>query len=255
MVAQLLGSDEMITVKNLTVSYYGKEAVSDVSFSCQPGSLIGIIGPNGSGKSTMIKAILGIIPKDRGQVLIEGKPATENLQDIAYVQQKNDIDWDFPINVLDTVLMGTYPNLGLFKRPKQKQKQMAKESLDRVGMLDYAHRQIGELSGGQQQRVFLARALAQQAKVFFLDEPFVGIDIVSEERIIKILRELKAEGKTLFIVNHDLSKTEAYFDELILLNKSLVAAGPVRDVYVYDTITKAYKANFDIPRATKEESV
>lgn len=242
----------MITVENLTVSYYGKEAISNVSFSCRPGSLIGIIGPNGSGKSTMIKAILGIIPKDRGQVLIDGEPATESLQDIAYVQQKNDIDWDFPINVFDTVLMGTYPNLGLFRRPKKKQKQIVKESLERVGMLEHAEQQIGELSGGQQQRVFLARALAQQAKVFFLDEPFVGIDIVSEERIVKILRELKAEGKTLFIVNHDLSKTEAYFDELILLNKNLVAAGPVREVYVYDTITKAYKANFDIPRVAKE---
>lgn len=239
----------MIKVENLTVSYYGKEAVSDVSFSFGPGTSVGIIGPNGSGKSTMIKAILGIIPKDRGRVLIEGEPVEKRLRDIAYVQQKSDIDWDFPINIFDTVLMGTYPNLGLFRRPKNKHKEIVKQSLERVGMLDYSQRQIGELSGGQQQRVFLARALAQQAKILFLDEPFAGIDVVSEERIAQILGELKAEGKTLFIVNHDLSKTEAYFDDLLLLNGNLVAVGPVSDVYVLETINKAYKANFDIPRA------
>lgn len=242
----------MIKVKNLTASYYGKEVVHDVSFSFPPGTLVGIIGPNGAGKSTLIKAILGIIPKDQGEVFINGKLLNKHLKDVAYVQQKNDIDWDFPINVFDTVLMGTYPKLGLFRRPKKVQQQTARESLERVGMLEYAERQIGELSGGQQQRVFLARALAQQAKVFFLDEPFVGIDMLSEEKIVQILRELKAEGKTLFVVNHDLSKIESYFDDLLLINKELIAAGSVKDIYVYETITKAYKANFNLPRATKE---
>ena len=237
----------MIRVENLTVSYYGQRVVKDVSFSFGPGTLVGIIGPNGAGKSTMIKAILGIIPKENGQVFVDGQPILQRLHQVAYVQQKNDIDWDFPINVFDLVLMGTYPSLGWFRRPKKEHKELAKKCLQRVGMLEYAQRQISELSGGQQQRVFLARALVQQAKVLFLDEPFVGIDSVSEEQMIKILKELKTEGKTIFIVNHDLAKTQAYFDNLLLLNKQLIAAGPTNEVYRFETISKAYKADFNFP--------
>src|SRR5699024_1438844 len=157
-------------------------------------------------KSTMIKGILGLIPRDRGEIYINGKSIEENRRNVAYVSQYNNIDWDFPIDVFNTVLMGTYPSLGLFKRPEQKEKELARQSLKRVNMLDFADNQIGELSGGQRQRVFIARALAQEADVFFLDEPFVGIDMASEERIVKILDELKNQGKTIFVVNHDLSK-------------------------------------------------
>ncbi|HEY4538314.1 MAG TPA: metal ABC transporter ATP-binding protein [Erysipelothrix sp.] len=237
----------MIKVENLYVSYYGNEVVTNVSFEFNEGSLIGIIGPNGAGKSTMIKAILGLIPKDQGKITVFGDDIKKSRSKIAYVPQRNDLDWDFPINVFDTVLMGTYPNLGLFKKPKEAEKNLAKESLIRVGMWDYRDQQIGELSGGQQQRVFLARALAQKAELFFLDEPFVGIDVASEERIVSVLKELRDEGKTVFVVHHDLSKVETYFDELILINKELIDAGSVKDVFVFDKMDKAYASNFGIP--------
>jgi len=238
---------DMIKVENLYVSYYGNEVVTNVSFEFNEGSLIGIIGPNGAGKSTMIKAILGLIPKDQGKITVFGDDIKKSRSKIAYVPQRNDLDWDFPINVFDTVLMGTYPNLGLFKKPKEAEKNLAKESLIRVGMWDYRDQQIGELSGGQQQRVFLARALAQKAELFFLDEPFVGIDVASEERIVSVLKELRDEGKTVFVVHHDLSKVETYFDELILINKELIDAGSVKDVFVFDKMDKAYASNFGIP--------
>ena len=237
----------MIKVDNLSVSYYGVEVVSNVSFEFEDGTLIGIIGPNGAGKSTMIKAILGLIPKDSGVSTVDGEPIELYKKKIAYVPQRSDLDWDFPINVFDTVLMGTYPSLGLFKKPRHNEKELAKDSLERVGMLDYADQQIGELSGGQQQRVFLARALAQQADIFFLDEPFVGIDVDSEKQIIKILKELKADGKTVFVVHHDLSKVESYFDNLILINRELIKAGSVKDVFVYETMAKAYETQLGLP--------
>lgn len=234
----------MIKVENLSVSYYGNEVVSDVSFEFDSGRLIGIIGPNGAGKSTMIKALLNLIPKDKGTVLIDGESIDKKRKQIAYVPQRSDLDWDFPINVFETVLMGTYPSLGLFRKPGDKEKALALKSLERVDMLKYKDEQIGELSGGQQQRVFLARALAQQADLFFLDEPFVGIDIASENNIVEILKELKNEGKTVFVVHHDLSKVETYFDDLVLLNKDLIQAGPVEEVFVFDTMSQAYESNF-----------
>ena len=237
----------MVKVENLSVSYYGKEVVSDISFEFEAGSLIGIIGPNGAGKSTMIKAILDLIPKDSGKVLINGESIDLHKKKIAYVPQRSDLDWDFPINVFDTVLMGTYPSLGLFKKPKKAEKDLAMESLRRVGMADYKKQQIGELSGGQQQRVFLARALAQEADIFFLDEPLAGIDVDSEEQIMKILKELRDNNKTVFVVHHDLSKVEDYFDDLILLNQNLIKAGPVKDVFVYETMAKAYESQFGLP--------
>lgn len=242
----------MIKVKNLYISYHNKEVVSDINFSFDPGSIVGIIGPNGAGKSTMIKGILGIIPIDKGEVSINDIVLNNRRSNLAYVPQKNDLDWDFPINVFDAVLMGTYPNLGLFKRPKEKEKKLVWDALKRVDMLDYSSRQIGELSGGQQQRVFLARALAQKSDIFFLDEPFTGIDMSSEEKIIRLLKELKDEGKTIFIVNHDLSKTEEYFDHLILMNRHLIDAGKVKDVFIYEKISAAYGSNFIIPDFRRE---
>lgn len=230
-----------ISVNNLNVSYADKEVIKNVSFSFQTGKLIGIIGPNGAGKSTMIKAALGLISKKSGTITFEGKSLEAVRKKIAYVPQRSNIDWDFPIIVQDTVLLGTYPKLGVFHRPAKKEKLWAKECLEKVGMADFAKRQIGELSGGQQQRVFLARALAQEAEYFFLDEPFVGIDVSSEKVIIDILKELKEAGKTIFVVHHDLGKVEAYFDDLILLNGELVGAGPVREVFCNEKIQQAYQ--------------
>lgn len=242
----------MIKVENLSVSYSGLTVVSDVNFAFSKGSLVGIIGPNGAGKSTMIKAILGLIPKDSGKVLVDNKNISEAKSKVAYLAQRNDIDWDFPINVFDTVLMGTYPSLGLFKKPKEKERALALDSLKRVKMDHYTDQQIGELSGGQQQRVFLARALAQDADIFFLDEPFVGVDANSEREIIDLLKELRDQGKLVFVVNHDLAKIEDYFDELILINKEVIEIGSVKDVYVYETMAKAYESELSIPRMVGE---
>lgn len=236
----------LIKVKNLTVSYYGNQVVKDISFSIETGNLIGIIGPNGAGKSSLMKAILGLVPRDYGEVTIEGRSVEEVRENIAYVPQRNNIDWDFPIIVQDTVLLGTYPKLGLFRRPKKKDKEWAYHCLEKVGMQDFSKRQISELSGGQQQRVFLARALAQQADYFFLDEPFVGIDVASEQTIIRILKDLRDEGKTVFVVHHDLSTVEDYFNELILMNRELIKSGPVQTVLEPETMTKAYQLDFQL---------
>ncbi|MEC5425342.1 metal ABC transporter ATP-binding protein [Virgibacillus sp. C22-A2] len=230
-----------IAVENLNVSYYGKDAVKDVTFSIQPGSLVGIIGPNGAGKSTLLKAVLGLIPKDKGHIEILNKSMQHVKKDIAYVPQRNNIDWDFPISVLDTVLIGRYPRLGVFRKPKKEDKEIALDCLEKVDMLEFKDKQIGELSGGQQQRVFLARALAQDAEVFFLDEPFVGIDISSEETIITILKELRDQGKTILVVHHDLSKAKDYFQQLILINQVLIEFGNVDVVMHPETIARAYQ--------------
>lgn len=232
---------ESIIVNNISVSYDGNEAVKDVSFSFDSGNLIGVLGPNGAGKSTLMKAMLGLIPKDHGDVRIGTKTIDMMRKNIAYVPQRSNIDWNFPIIVKDTVLLGTYPRVGLLRRPRKADKEWAMECLRKVEMEEFANRQIGELSGGQQQRVFLARALAQNADYFFLDEPFVGIDVSSEEVIIDILRQLKAAGKIVFVVHHDLSKVKTYFDELVLINKVLIDAGPVDKVFQSDNMAKAYE--------------
>lgn len=243
----------MIKVEGLSVSYSGKEVVSNVGFEFDKGSLIGIIGPNGAGKSTMIKALLGLIPKDSGKVTVDGKPVSECKESIAYVAQRNNVDWDFPINVFDTVLMGTYPSLGVLRKPRAKEKEIAKAALLRVDMWDFRNQQIGQLSGGQQQRVFIARALAQNADIFFLDEPFVGVDAKSEKDIVDLLKEIRDEGKLVFVVNHDLSKVEDYFDDLILMNREIVDIGKVSDVFVYETMTKAYESELAMPHLLVSE--
>lgn len=230
-----------LKVKNLSVSYGKTQAIKDITFSMDTGRLIGIVGPNGSGKSTIIKAILDLVHIDQGEIEILGSSLNKVRKEIAYQPQHSNIDWDFPIIVKDTVLLGTYPKLGLFKRPGKKEKDWAMQCLEKVGMEDYSERQIGELSGGQQQRVFLARALAQKAECFFLDEPFVGIDVSSEEVIINILRELRDKGKTVFVVHHDLMKVESYFDDLIVVNKTLIGAGPVETVFQPGIMKEAYQ--------------
>ncbi|WP_438314501.1 metal ABC transporter ATP-binding protein [Sporosarcina sp. FA9] len=229
-----------VEVRDLSVSYFGEEALTKVNFTIPKGALAGIIGPNGAGKSTLLKAILNLIPKSGGEITILGSPLKEVRKQIAYVPQRSAIDWDFPIRVKEAVLIGTYPSIRFLKRPGRKEKEFALKCLEKVDMLEFQNRQIGELSGGQQQRVFLARALAQQTDLFLLDEPFVGIDVASEEVIVRILKELRDAGKTIIVVHHDLSKAEKYFDELLLLNKELISSGDVNDVFTPKNIAKAY---------------
>lgn len=229
-----------IDVNNLTVAYQHKKAIENVSVSIQPGKITGIIGPNGAGKSTFLKAVIGLIKSETGQVGVGGQSLDTIRKRIAYVEQRSAIDLTFPIKVDETVLLGTFPNLGLFRRPKKAQKEKVLESLKQVKMEDFAKRQIGNLSGGQLQRVFIARALAQEADIIFLDEPFVGIDMVSEKLIVDLLKELRDQGKTIVIVHHDLHKTREYFDNLIILNKTLVAEGSVNQTFTTENIQAAY---------------
>ncbi|MBB5174223.1 metal ABC transporter ATP-binding protein [Texcoconibacillus texcoconensis] len=232
-----------VQVKNLSVSYYGHTALEDISFEASPKQLIGIIGPNGAGKSTLIKAIMGMVSKNDGEVTALGQSISKVRKRIAYVPQRSMIDFDFPVLVEDVVVMGSYPHLKWWKRPGKKEREIALDCLRQVGMLEYRKRQIGELSGGQQQRVFLARALAQDGDVFFLDEPFAGIDVSSENIIIDLLRKLRDEGKTIFVVHHDLSKVEEYFDSLMLLNKKLIGYGDKAKVFQPDLVSEAYNGN------------
>lgn len=230
-----------LELKNVHVSYSGKSAIQGINFSVKTGNVLGIIGPNGAGKSTLLKALLKLVAIDQGTIQIFGKSLEENREKIAYVPQRSQFDWDFPIHVLDAVLMGTYPKLGVFKRPQKKEREIAYECLKKVEMEHFHNRQIGELSGGQQQRVFLARALAQNAELFLLDEPFVGIDMVSEETIVKLLKDLRNQGKTVVVVHHDLSKATEYFDELLLLNNELIHSGKPGEVMLPEIMLKAYE--------------
>ncbi|MGX7013490.1 metal ABC transporter ATP-binding protein [Vagococcus silagei] len=229
-----------IEIEQLSVAYQDKIALQNISLNLTSGSITGIIGPNGAGKSTLIKSIVGLIKKESGVVKVDGKPLDDFRKRIAYVEQRSAIDLTFPIRVSEVVLLGTYPKLGLFKRPGKKEKQKVQECLAKVQMTEFADRQIGNLSGGQLQRVFIARALAQDAEIIFLDEPFVGIDMVSEKLIVDLLKELKEAGKMIVIVHHDLHRTREYFDDLVILNKHLVAAGPVEDVFRTKYIQEAY---------------
>ena len=229
-----------IEVEQLSVSYFETTALEDVSLNILSGQLVGIIGPNGAGKSTFIKALMELIPAQAKKITLLGQTIDATRTQIAYVPQRSVIDWDFPIRVLDAVLIGCYPKLGLFKRPNKHHRAFASACLERVGMSEFADRQIGELSGGQQQRVFLARALAQEAELLLLDEPFVGIDVASEQMIIELLRTLRAEGRTIVVVHHDLHKAEDYFDTLMLLNKQLIAVGPPADILTPEWLEPAY---------------
>lgn len=229
-----------IEIKNLTIKYNGKTALNHITLNLKRGSITGIIGPNGAGKSTLIKGIMKLVQINSGSVIINGKTIEKERKNIAYVEQRSAIDLSFPINVFDTVLLGTYPKMRLMQRPGKSQRERAAEALETVKMTPFAKRQIGSLSGGQLQRVFIARALAQDADVFLLDEPFVGIDMVSEELIVKILLSLRDQGKTIAIVHHDLHKVEEYFDDVIILNRSLMSAGSVKETFVMENITAAY---------------
>lgn len=234
----------VMLVENLSIAYGQKRVVENVSLQIAPGKMTGIIGPNGAGKSTFLKGLIGLIPAESGTVTWDGELVQGIRGRIAYVPQRNSVDLTFPITVLDTVLIGTYPQLGLMKWPRKKERQIARDALAQVDMLDFAKRQIGELSGGQLQRVFIARALAQQADIFLLDEPFVGIDMTSEALIVRILQQLRDAGKTMIVVHHDFHKVAGYFDEVILLNEVLVAYGDTTETFTEDNILKTYGQGF-----------
>jgi manganese/zinc/iron transport system ATP- binding protein len=231
-----------LQVRRLTVSYGARPVLWDVDVAFPAGALSAIVGPNGAGKSTLLKAALGLIPSDAGQTLVEGRPVRRARDRVAYVPQRDAIDWDFPITVREVVEMGRYAQTGWFRRVARSDAALVAECLERVGMTDYGARQIGQLSGGQRQRVFIARALAQQAPVMLMDEPFAGVDARTEASILDLLADLRDEGRSIIVVHHDLETVRAAFDWALLLNVRAVAAGPVAEVLTPDTVRSAYGA-------------
>lgn len=229
-----------LEVHDMTVAYHRRPVLWDVDLQVPEGKLVGIIGPNGAGKTTLIKAALGLVPLASGKVEIYGRPYREQRRLIGYVPQRESVDWDFPLTVRDVVLMGTYGRLGWFRRPRRAEREVADRCLEQVGMASFARRQISQLSGGQQQRVFLARALAEEARVYFLDEPFAGVDAATESAIVNLLQTMRSAGKTVFVVHHDLQTVRDYFDYVILLNMRLVACGPVDGTFTPDNLQNTY---------------
>lgn len=237
---QQLPDSAILEVHDLTVSYHKKPVLWSVDFTLPKGVVAGIIGPNGAGKSTLIKAIMGLLPISAGFVKIFDQPIDKVRSRISYVPQRESVDWDFPTSVLEVVLMGRYHKIGLFKSPRKADIDAAQDALAQVKMEGFAKRQIAELSGGQQQRVFLARALAQDADIYFMDEPFAGVDAATEATIIQVLRKMVAHGKTIIVVHHDLQSVREYFDWVILLNMHLVASGPTNKVFTEELLQKTY---------------
>lgn len=233
-------SELALRVKDLTLSYDAEPVVEHVSFDVPQGALVGVLGPNGAGKSTLIKAIVGALRPDAGDIEVLGTQGKHALRRLTYVPQRGSVDWDFPVTVRDVVTQGCLGRVGLFGRISGEEKRIVDEALERVAMTELADRQIGALSGGQQQRVFLGRALAQRGDVYLLDEPFVGVDARTESAIIDVLRMLRDEGRTLLVVHHDLSTVREYFDHVLLLNKKLIAFGPTQEVFLADTLQHAY---------------
>lgn len=229
-----------IQIHDMTIAYHRKPVLWDVDLDVPEGQLVGIIGPNGAGKSTMITAIMDLVPKASGWVRIYGQPYERMRKSIGYVPQRESVDWDFPISALEVVTMGRYGRLGWIRRPRKKDRHIAEEALDKVGMGEYAARQISQLSGGQQQRVFLARALAQDTRIYLMDEPFAGVDAATERAIIDILMELRSRGKTILCVHHDLQTVTRYFDWVIMLNMRVVASGPTSEVFSDENLNKTY---------------
>lgn len=230
----------ILDVHDVTVAYHQRPVLWDVDLVLERPQLAAVVGPNGAGKSTLLKAILGLVPLASGRVEVFGQPVARVRQRIGYVPQRESVDWDFPVSVLDVVLMGTYGELGWFRRPGAVQRRRAMQCLAQVGMESFAGQQIGQLSGGQQQRVFLARALAQQADLYFMDEPMAGVDAATERTIFQVLTELRQAGKTIVAVHHDLRTVPDYFDYVVLLNVRLVAAGPREAVFTPENLRKTY---------------
>ncbi len=231
---------DAVEVHDLTVAYRTQPVLWDVDLTLPAGKLIAIVGPNGAGKSTLLKSMLDLVRPITGWVRIFGEPYAQRRSWVGYVPQRESVDWDFPTNALDVVTMGRYGALGWFRRPGREQREVALRSLDTLGIRHLADRQISQLSGGQQQRVFLARALAQDARLYLMDEPLAGVDATTERAIMALLQELRAEGRTVIAVHHDLQTVAEYFDHVVLLNMRLVAAGPVDDVFTNDNLQRTY---------------
>ena len=229
-----------VEVTDLTVAYADKPVLWDVDLEVPPGVLMAVVGPNGAGKTTLIRAVLGLVQPAAGRALVYGRPYEEQRLLVGYVPQRGSVDWDFPTSVLDVVLMGRYGRLGWVRRPGAEDRAAARQALEHVGMAELEGRQISQLSGGQQQRVFLARALVQDAEVYFMDEPFQGVDATTEKAIVELLRELRARGKTVVAVHHDLQTVPEYFDQVTLLNVRRIASGPVDEVFTEENLRRTY---------------
>lgn len=229
-----------LSVHDMTVAYRRRPVLWDIDYDAPSASLVAIVGPNGAGKSTLIKACLGLVPMITGRVEFWGAPLRRQRRNIGYVPQRESVDWDFPVSALDVVCMGRYRMIGWCRPVSRAHRHAAMASLERVGMSSYADRQISQLSGGQQQRVFLARALAQEATLYFMDEPFAGVDAATELAIVDVLRELRAEGKTVLCVHHDLQTVRTYFDHVLMLNGRIVAAGDAASTFTPDNLQKTY---------------
>ncbi len=243
-----------IEVHDLTVAYDKKPVLWDIDFELPESMITAIVGPNGAGKSTLIKSMMGLIPSSSGYTLIYGKPLDKQRRSIAYVPQRESVDWNFPISVTDVVLMGRYPHLRLFQRPSRADRELAMKALKEVGMEDFAKRQISQLSGGQQQRVFLARALAQDASIYLMDEPFAGVDAATEKVIFEKLQELRSLNKTVVVVHHDLQSVPDNFDWVMLLNLRLVAFGPVATAFTDENLQHTYGGRLNILSQMVEQS-
>ena len=236
-----LKPNDYIKIEDLTISYDIKPVLWDIDLLIPRGSLMAIVGPNGAGKTTLIKGMLDLVKTISGFTRFFGKPYQEMRKQIAYVPQRGSVDWDFPTTVFDVVLMGRYGAVGWIKRPSKQDREIALDALSKVGMSDYKNRQISELSGGQQQRVFLARALAQQAEVYIMDEPFQGVDMKTEQAIVELLNVLNKENKTVIVVHHDLKTVDKYFKEVTFINLEVIASGKVQDVFTEENIKKTYQ--------------
>ncbi len=229
-----------LTIDDLTVAYQRKPVLWDIDLDVPEGKLVGIVGPNGAGKSTLLRACLDLVPKASGNIRIYGKPYRKQRSIVGYVPQRESVDWDFPVSALDVVTMGLYGRIGWLRPVNQRHKEEARAALDRVGIADLASRQISQLSGGQQQRVFIARALAQDARIYFMDEPFAAVDAATEQAIVALLHDLRKQGKTCLVVHHDLATVAQYFDWTILLNMRVVKAGPTAEVFTRENLQDTY---------------
>ncbi len=242
----------ILDIHDITVAYHRKPVLWDIDWTLSEPQLVGVVGPNGAGKSTLLKAILGLVPMASGSVQVFGAPLARQRRRIGYVPQRESVDWDFPVSVLDVVLMGTYGRLGWFRRPGARERAWARECLERVGLAPLEKQQIGQLSGGQQQRTFLARALAQQADLYFMDEPMAGVDASTEKAIFHLLQDLRRQGKTVVAVHHDLRTVPRYFDQVLLLNVRLVASGPTAAVFTEDNLRKTYGGRLSLLETAAE---
>ncbi|MDC1451589.1 ABC transporter ATP-binding protein [Vicingaceae bacterium] len=235
-----------IETHNLTVSYNRRPVLWNIDFELPTGKIIGIIGPNGSGKTTLLKAIMGLVPTSSGYVKIFNQDLEDVRSRVSYVPQRESVDWDFPASVMDIVLMGRYKKNNLFKRITKADRELAAEALEKVNMLEFSNRQISQLSGGQQQRIFIARSLAQGADLYIMDEPFVGVDAATEEAILKLLEDMKKDGKTVVVVHHDLQTAKDFFDWIVLLNTRMVAAGPKEEIFNEKLLQEAYGGKLNV---------